>query len=357
MSEGSRQAIRGRGASDNPPNRFERLHYADPVDTDDPDDEGPSPRTQLYRDTSRTIISTNDSPDVGFDASITPYRGCEHGCVYCYARPYHEYLGLSAGLDFETKLFVKEDAAELLRKELSNPRWEPKLLSLSGVTDAYQPVERRLGITRACLEVLAEFRNPVSIITKNHLVARDIDILADMARDNAACVVLSVTTLDKELQRTMEPRASTAEMRLDAVRALADAGVPVGVMVAPIIAGLTDHEIPSILNAAAEAGAQFAGYTVLRLPLGVAPLFEQWLDQHVPTRKEKVLNRIREMRDGRLNDSRFKYRMKGEGIFAEQIGALFKMARKKARIGAEYPQLSIQAFRRPHPNGQLGLFG
>ena len=225
--------------------------------------------------------------------SLNPYRGCEHGCIYCYARPTHEYLGLSAGLDFETKILVKHDAPELLRRELASPRWEPRVLALSGVTDPYQPVERRLRLTRRCLEVMAEFRQAVAIVTKNRLVTRDIDLLAGLARHQAAGVWLSITTLDAELAGQLEPRTSRPEGKLAAIRALADAGIPTGVMIAPVIPGLTEHEMPAILEAAARAGAQFACYVMLRLPMAVSGLFEDWLDRHRPAAKEKILGRIR----------------------------------------------------------------
>jgi len=346
-------AIRGRGAARNPPNRFEQIAYAPDPDAIDPED--PAPDTQFFKDPSRSLITVNDSPDVGFEASINPYRGCEHGCIYCYARPTHEYLGFSAGLDFETKILVKEDAPELLRRELSLPRWKPQVLAISGVTDPYQPVERRLKLTRRCLEVLAEFRNPVVIITKNHLVTRDLDLLAELARHEAATVYLSVTTLDAGLARTMEPRTSQPTRRLAAIETLSRAGVPTGVLVAPVIPGLTDTELPAIISAAAKAGARCAGYVLLRLPHAVAPLFEAWLTDHRPARKDKVLNRIRAIRGGRLNDPRFGSRMKGEGIFAEQIADIFALACRKAGIGSGGPGLSTAAFRRPSP-AQASLF-
>jgi len=345
---------RGRGTAANPPNRFERLAYLPILESADDDDS--SIQTQYLKDASRSLITFNDSPDVGFDASINPYRGCEHGCIYCYARPYHEYLGFSAGLDFETKILVKEDAPELLRAELASKKWKPKVVAISGVTDAYQPIERKLEITRRCLEVLAEFRNPVVIVTKNHLVTRDIDLLKELASFNAAAVCVSVTTLDAELARVMEPRTSTPVNRLEAIRALAEAGVPVRVLAAPIIPGLTDHEIPSIIQAAAEAGARHAGYVVLRLPHGVGDLFEGWLEEHFPDRKKKVLNRLREMRGGKLNDSNFGTRMKGEGVFAEQIRSMFKLACRKVGIEGSALELSTEAFRRPS-GPQLSLFG
>jgi DNA repair photolyase len=265
----------------------------------------------------------------------------------CYARPTHEYLGFSAGLDFESKILVKEDAPELLRRQLSSLRWKPQTLSLSGVTDPYQPVERKLRITRRCLEVLAEFRNPVAMVTKNHLVTRDIDLLSELARHNAAVVAISLTTLDDDLRRVMEPRTSRPTRRLAAIETLARAGIPVGVMTAPVIPGLNDHELPALISAAAEAGASFASYTPVRLPYAVRPLFEDWLARNFPERKEKVLNRIRLMRGGKLNDPRFGTRMKGEGIFAEQIAQLFSISCRRAGIeGKRFPKLSTAAFRR-----------
>ncbi|MGH9763829.1 MAG: PA0069 family radical SAM protein [Blastocatellia bacterium] len=336
--------VKGRGASYNPPNRFETLAYV--PDPDIPDDEQPSPRTQFIRDASRSIIARNDSPDVWFDVSINPYRGCEHGCIYCYARPTHEYLGFSAGLDFETRILVKEDAPELLREELSSPKWKPQVLVLSGVTDPYQPIENKLKITRRCLEVLEEFRNPAGIITKNHLVTRDIDILKKLAAINAVRVSVSVTTLDPDLARIMEPRTSTPERRLAAIQQLAEAGIPVGVNVAPIVPALTDHEIPAIVSAAVKAGAKHAGFIVMRLPYAVSDLFEQWLTDHFPDRKKKILSHIRDLRGGKLNDPRFKSRMKGEGVYADQIKSLFKLACKKAGLTNDIQPLSTDAFRR-----------
>src|SRR5881397_310090 len=296
----SSMPIRGRGASWSPANRFEKLHIdltdTDVVDVDPGAEEQPRPPTQYFRDGTKSIITRNSSPDVGFETSLNPYRGCEHGCIYCYARPTHEYLGFSAGLDFESKIMVKTNASELLHAELESPRWHPQTLILSGVTDPYQPIERTLRITRGCLEVLAKFRNPVAIITKNRLVTRDIDLLCELAQRNAAAVNLSVTSLDPNLQRVLEPRATSPQGRLDAIRQLRSAGIPTGVMVAPIIPGLTDHEVPGILEACAKAGAQFAAYTIVRLPWAVAPLFEHWLEEHFPDRKEKVIGRIRDLR-------------------------------------------------------------
>jgi len=334
-----------RGADFNPPNRFEQIRLE--RDADWNPEEDPLPTTQFLKDHSRTIIAYNDSPDIPFEASINPYRGCEHGCIYCYARPFHEYLGFSSGLDFETKIMVKEDAPELLRRELSSPKWKPQTIALSGVTDCYQPVERRLKLTRRCLEVLAEFRNPVGIVTKNLLVTRDLDLLTELARHRAVAVFLSLTTLDAELRRVMEPRTSPPAARLEAIRKLNAAGVPAGFLVAPVVPGLTDHEIPGIVAAAAEAGARFGGHVTLRLPHAVAPLFESWLTRHFPDRKDKVLNRLRALRGGKLYDAEFGRRMSGEGIFAEQIERMFEVACRKAGIVERAPALSTAAFRWP----------
>lgn len=333
--------MKGRGTTDNPANRFERLTYER-----DEDAEISAPKTQFYRDTTSTLINHTDSPDVGFEFSINPYRGCEHGCIYCYARPYHEYLGFSPGLDFETKIVVKQNAPELLRRELSSPKWKPKVLAMSGVTDCYQPIERKLRLTRGCLEVLAEFRNPVGLITKNYLVTRDIDLLSELARHNAAAVYLSITTLDAELARIMEPRTAQPAARLRAIAELTKAGIPAGVLVAPVIPGLTDHELPAILKAAAEAGARFAGMVPLRLPYAVKDLFVNWLEEHLPARKAKVLAQIRAIRGGKLNESAFGKRMQGEGIFAEQLHQMFHAAYRRAGFTGQ-PELSTAAFRRP----------
>jgi DNA repair photolyase len=347
-------AIHGRGASANPAGRFERLALVYEPDDLDIELGRPARATELYRDTSKSIITTNDSPDVGMSVSVNPYRGCEHGCIYCYARPYHEYLGLSAGVDFESRIFVKDNAPELLRAELMKKSWTPQAIAFSGVTDCYQPVERKLQLTRRCLEVLAEFRNPAAIITKSHLVTRDIDVLGALAQHDAAQVMVSITTLDDELAGVMEPRAARPERRLDAVRQLSAAGIPVGVMVAPIIPGLTDHEVPAILKAAAAAGARTAGRTVVRLPHGVKDLFAEWLSVHRPDRREKVLSHIRDVRGGKLNESTFGSRMTGEGPVAETIHQMFDLHKRRLGLnrGAE---LSAAAFRRPAGN-QLELF-
>ncbi len=346
--------IRGRGASWNPPNRFERLHV-DRSGWHDPDD--PTPETMLLEDATRTILAKNDSPDVGFSVGLNPYRGCSHGCSYCYARPMHEYLGYSAGLDFETRILVKRKAPDLLRDELSSRRWTPQVIGVSGATDAYQPAERRLRITRRCLEVLAEFRNPVAIVTKSYLVTRDIDLLQELARHRAIAVVLSVTSLSNGVHRTMEPRASSPGRRLGAIKVLAEAGIPVGVNVAPVVPGLTDHEMPEILKASADAGATFASYIVLRLPHGVKDIFADWLGRHFPDRKEKVLNRVREMRGGKLYDGDFAVRGRGSGPWADQLRALFKVHREKYGL-THPPELSTEGFRvpAPEPGPQMELF-
>ncbi|HEX2225825.1 MAG TPA: PA0069 family radical SAM protein [Candidatus Binatia bacterium] len=346
--------LRGRGSASNPKNRFETLERVpEPLEEAD---QTSAPHTQFLVDSSKSIIAYNDSPDVGFDASVNPYRGCEHGCIYCYARPTHEYLGFSSGLDFETKIMVKEDAPELLRKEFSRRKWKPQILALSGVTDCYQPVEKTKQLTRRCLEVCLEFRNPVVIITKNYLVTRDIDVLGELARFDCVAVTISVTTLDARLASLLEPRASRPARRLDAIRKLADAGIPVGYLQAPMIPGLTDVEAPAIAMAAAQAGATFAGYVALRLPFAVKSLFEQWLEQHYPERKDKVLNRIRAIRGGKLNDPNFTSRMRGQGLFAQQMSELFDLAKRKAGITRRWPELSTEHFRRPSTSPQLGLF-
>jgi DNA repair photolyase len=503
--------IKGRGFSENPKNRFERLELSpdrDELDYDLQHDGLEKPKTIFYKDTSKSFITYNDSPDIGYNASVNPYRGCEHGCAYCldghtlilmangttkalqdisvgdkiygtvkeghyhkytktkvlahwqtnkeafqvtledgtqliasgdhrfltetgwqyvssnqskqyphltinsqllgpgqcnltqgqviknsshlrvvkiesldavqpmfdittgtgdfiangvvshncYARPTHEYLGFSAGLDFETKIMVKVDAPELLRKELSHKNWQPQMVSFSGVTDIYQPIERKLELTRRCLEVFLDFRNPVGMVTKNHLILRDLDLLKELAKFDCVSVCISITTLDETLRRVMEPRTSTIANRLDAVRQLAEAGIHVGVLTAPIIPGLTDEEIPALVQAATHAGAKFVGYNIVHLPYGAKEIFASWIEQHYPERANKVLNRIRDMRGGKLNDPRFGYRMRGEGIFAEQIKALYKIACKKAGLQRSEYKLSTEHFRVPGKAVQSGLF-
>ncbi len=341
---------RGRAALTNPVSRFEKIDM-----TYDPDPDAPAQvQTQFFADRTKSIISRNDSPDVGFNASLNAYRGCEHGCIYCFARPTHEYLGLSSGLDFETKIFVKMNAPELLRAEMSAKGWEPQVVVMSGVTDCYQPFERKFEITRRCLEVFAEFKNPIAIITKNHLVTRDIDILARMHAWQGARVNISITTLDRELARALEPRASTPSRRLEAVKMLSDAGIPVNVMVAPIVPGLTDEEIPAILEASAKAGAQSAAHTLLRLPYNLKDHFEQWLEQNAPLRKQKVLNRIREMRGGKLNNTEWGQRMRGQGEYYDLLTQLFYAHKKKFGLNGMRSDLSVAHFK--VPSDQMDLF-
>jgi DNA repair photolyase len=342
----------GRGTDLHPANRFERLVVEPDADYAEFDEQGvpaerPHPRTQFYEDATESILVRNDSPDIGPGWGLNPYRGCEHGCAYCYARPFHDYLGWDSGLDFETKILVKTRAPALLRAELSSPRWKPAPIGFSGITDVYQPAERHFRLTRACLEVLLEFRQPAGIITKNFLVTRDLDLLAQLARFDCVSVFVSITTLDAELAGKLEPRASRPEHRLRAIRMLAAAGVPVGVNVAPVIPGLTDHELPAILEAAAEAGAQRAGYIILRLPHAVKDVFQRWLDAHEPAKKTRVLARLRAMRGGKLYDPAFGRRMKGEGVFAEQIGRVFEVAARRAGLNRAEPKLSTAHFRRP----------
>jgi DNA repair photolyase len=358
MAHPERPTAKGRGSQLNPPNRF----GGPQVDWEQIEDEEYlecllKRPTEYLPDHCKSIVSENDSPDVGFRYSINPYRGCSHGCCYCYARPTHEFLGLNAGLDFETKIFVKESAPELFREFLAKESWKPEPIALSGVTDCYQPGERRFRLTRGCLEVAVETQQPMSIITKNALVLRDLDLLQSLAAANLVHVHLSITTLDKELARTMEPRTSTPPARLRAVRTLAAAGVPVGVMVAPVIPGLNDSEIPALLAAAKEAGAMGAGYILLRLPLTVAPVFREWLERTLPTRIERIEGRIRSTRGGRLNDSTFGTRMRGTGETAKQIAEMFRLFAKRYGLDGPLPPYDLTRFRPPQlKTGQLRLF-
>lgn len=345
------QPVKGRGAASNPSSRFDRLAY----EPDPGEEPAGSIPTQVFVDASRSILTENESPDIHLRRSLNPYRGCAHGCSYCFARPYHEYLGLSAGLDFETKIFAKPRAPELLAEEIARPGYEPLPIVMSSVTDAYQPVERQLGIARRCLEVLRDAHHPVAIITKSALVERDVDLLADLARSRAALVLVSITTLDADLQRAMEPRASTPRARLGAIRALSAAGVPTFVNAAPMVPGLTDHELPAILEAARDAGAKGAGWILVRLPHGLKDLFADWLERHVPLRKEKVLNTLRAVHGGKLYDSDWGKRMHGEGPRAEQIGRLFDVHCRRLGLNAEEVELSAADFRAP-VRGQMELF-
>jgi DNA repair photolyase len=347
----SSTVISGRGSNFNPANRFEAIHVepdGEWLDAEYAETGAVShPRTRFYDDATESLLVHNDSPDVGPGWGLNCYRGCEHGCAYCFARPYHEYLGWSSGLDFETKIMVKRRAPELLRAELSARKWQPVPIMMSGATDCYQPAERYFRLTRSCLEVLAEFRQPVGIITKNFLITRDLDLLAELARYHCVSVSVSVTSLDPELAGRLEPRAARPEHRLRAIKLLADAGVPVTVLVAPVIPGLTDHELPGILAAAAQAGARRASYVLLRLPHAVKDVFLQWLDDHEPGKKERVLSRIRDLRGGKLYDATFGSRMRGQGIFAEQIAQMFEVAARRAGLNREKPTLSTAHFRRP----------
>jgi len=350
---------KGRGATDNPAGRFEERSFEAVDDGWGSLDElmgAPAPATELFADTSRTVIARNDSPDIPFEQSINPYRGCEHGCVYCYARPSHNFLGLSSGLDFETRIAVKHDAAELLRRELQKPGYQPRPIALGSNTDPYQPAERRLEITRSILEVLNETRHPLSVVTKSTLVLRDLDLLRSLAGHDLVRVFVSITTLDRTLARKLEPRAAAPHRRLETVAMLKEAGVPVGVMTAPVIPGLTDHEIEALLEKAAEAGAESAGWVLLRLPHDVKDLFEAWLKEHYPLKRERILSLIRQSREGRLNDPEFGSRMKGSGAYAELIGRRFKRAAQRLGLNQKRTALRSDLFRPPGERNQLDLF-
>ncbi len=347
---------RGRAAVSNTSGRFDREVKEAFDDGWESLGELEALKTTVQVETARRIISTNDSPDISFDQSINPYRGCEHGCIYCYARPTHCYLGHSAGLDFETKLYAKTNAAELLEQELANPRYRPKVIALGANTDPYQPIEREQRITRSLLEVLEKARHPVGIITKNALVTRDLDILARMAERRLVKVAISITTLDRRLARAMEPRASTPPKRLEAVRMLAEAGVPVAVMMAPIIPALNDSEIETLLASVREAGASEAGYVLLRLPLEIKTLFREWLEANEPGRARRVINLMQSMHGGQDYRSEFGLRQKGSGPYAEQIAQRFRLARRRFGLAEERLQLDASQFVRPVVHGgQLSL--
>ncbi|MEM8944261.1 MAG: PA0069 family radical SAM protein [Planctomycetota bacterium] len=361
MSAEKRPQAVGRGAQVQPANRFLAVQQEDDWEHVAEDEEYLAslgrPPTVYLPDDSQSIVSENNSPDIPFRYSINPYRGCAHGCSYCYARPTHEYLGLSAGLDFETKVMVKHRAPELLRKWLARPRYEPQPLAFSGVTDCYQPAEREFRLTRGCLEVAVECRQPVGIVTKNALVTRDLDLLIQLAEIQAVRVAMSLTTLDAELSRKMEPRTSTPDARLRTIETLSSAGVPTYVMTAPIIPGLNDCEIPALLAAASDAGASGAGYTVLRLPYSVVEVFFEWLDRSLPSQAEKVRNRISDVRGGKHYDARFGHRMRGTGIFAEQIGKTFQLFAKQHELDRPRSSLDVSRFQRPRSDrDQLRLF-
>lgn len=345
---------RGRGARQNVPNQYERLHVdVDPGALDE--EERRSVETAYLRDPSQSILSKNESPDVPFTYSLNPYRGCEHGCPYCYARPSHEYWGLSAGLDFESKIFVKKEAPSLLSERFQQESWTPQGVALSGNTDPYQPVERELEITRSCLEVFLRHRNPVSIVTKSGLVRRDRDLLEEMAQLNLVNVAISLTSLDDSLAGKLEPRAARPSLRLRVIEELTGAGVPVSIFVAPLIPGLNDEEIPSILEAAAKRGAQHASYVLLRLPGPVKEIFVDWIEDHFPDRKSRILGRLRDLRKGKLNETTFGRRMRGEGEWAQVFRQLFRSARVDTGLDRGRPSLSTEHFRRL-PGGQRSLF-
>ena len=350
---------RGRGAQSNATGRFETQIREAFDDGWTGEDEAPTPlKTHVAPERAKTIISRNDSPDVGFDRSINPYRGCEHGCIYCYARPAHAYMGLSPGLDFESKLFFKPEAGRLLARELSKPTYTPNTIHIGGNTDPYQPQERRLRVTRQVLEVLDRFHHPFSIITRSALIGRDLDILGPMGRARLARAAVSVTTLDRKLARAMEPRAATPEKRLAAIRGLTSVGAPVTVMFAPVIPGLNDHELEAVLGRAAEAGAMAAGYVVLRLPREIKDLFREWLEAARPDRARKVMSLVRQMRQGRDYDMEWGKRMKGDGPIAELIAQRFAAARRKFGLDQIIPALDLTQFRvPPKETNQLELFG
>ncbi|HAP35811.1 MAG TPA: radical SAM protein [Bacteroidetes bacterium] len=347
--------VKGRGAGLNPTNRFEKTSYEIIEEEIDP---SRKIVTQFFRDTSKSALAKNDSPDIGFTFDLNPYRGCEHGCIYCYARPSHEYLGFSAGLDFETKIMVKENIHHLLEKEFQKKSWTPSTISLSGNTDCYQPIERKLQLTRKCLEVFLKYRNPVGMITKNALITRDIDILSELAKLQLVNTTITITTLDKELHRTMEPRTSVPESRLDTIEQLAKVGIPVGVSLSPIIPGFNDIEIPAILKRASEHGATFAFYTMLRLPHAVKDLFIEWLKREFPEKSEKVINRIKDVREGKMNNVEFGKRMTGSGEIAESISQLFEVTCKKYGLNEQTHRLRKDLFVGKHTKRteQMDLF-
>lgn len=349
--------VRGRGAGSNASGRYESQHR---VLTDDGwgtlDEEPPALKTVVAIDATRTIIARNDSPDLSFDRSINPYRGCEHGCVYCFARPTHAYLGLSPGQDFEAKLFAKPKAAELLARELRKPGYKVRTMALGTNTDPYQPIDERYQLTREILTVLRDFKHPVGIVTKSNRIVRDLDILSEMASMKLASAAISITTLDRKLARAMEPRAPTPERRLDAIRALSEAGVPMAVMAAPMIPALNDHELETILQRAKEAGAKSAGYVVLRLPLEIKDLFREWLEAQQPGRASHVMSLIRSMRGGKDYDAEWGKRMKGDGVYAELMAKRFKLACERLGLNQDWRPLRTDLFKPPPALGdQLRL--
>jgi DNA repair photolyase len=353
----ARMDIHGRGARSNASSRYDQAKYVGFDDGWTREDETPPPlRTEVIKDTSRTIIARNNSPDISFDRSINPYRGCEHGCIYCFARPTHAYLGLSPGLDFESKLLFKPDAAKLLEAELRKPSYRPQVMAIGTNTDPYQPIEREYRIMRSILEVLWAFKHPVGIVTKSALIARDIDILAPMAKEGLAKVALSVTTLDRKLARMMEPRAATPARRLETIRALSASGIPAGVMFAPAIPALNDDEMESVLAAGAEAGAISAGYVLLRLPLEIKDLFREWLETHVPDKAKHVMSLIRSMRGGKDYDANWHTRQTGKGPYAQLMAQRFQIATRRLGLNRIRAPLDVTKFRiPPAPGDQLAM--
>ena len=347
--------LKGRGAQLNPENPYQKLQ----VDTQAEDglDEAlvPPKETELVVDHPKKILNEVKSPDIPAKWSMNPYQGCEHGCVYCYARNTHQYWGYSAGLDFERKIIVKPNASVLLEKHFQHPKWDPSPIMFSGNTDCYQPVERKLQLTRNCLEIFVKYQHPVGLITKNSLILRDVDLLQQLSQNDLVHVFITITTMDESLRRKMEPRTASARKRLDVVRQLADAGIPVGVMLGPVIPGLNNHEIPPLLEAAAKAGAQAAGYTFVRLNGAVAIIFEDWLRKNFSDRAEKVLRQIKESHGGKLGDSRFGLRMSGEGKIAEGISQLFRITKKKFFEERALPPYNLDAFHKTD-RGQMRLF-
>jgi DNA repair photolyase len=351
------QVFKGRGAVSNPAGRFDS-NTVEKVDDGWYEEESPDHVNETVSpDSARTIISSNDSPDVGFDLSINPYRGCSHGCLYCFARPSHAYLGLSPGLDFETRLFYKAGAVELLQSELSKPGYVCKPIALGINTDGYQPLEKRLRVTRSILEVLTRCRHPVTIITKSSLVLRDLDLLIDLAKDKLVSVKLSITSLTDDIKRTLEPRTASPKARLRVIENLAQAGIPVGVMVAPVIPAITDHEMEAILNAAHTAGASSASYVILRLPYEIKTLFRDWLSAHYPDRAQHVMSLINQLSGGKDYDSRFGVRMRGTGPYAELLRRRFEIATRKLGFlsSSESHRLTSALFRPPNPSAQMSL--
>lgn len=353
--------VTGRGAQTAPSNRFETIHREEELSQIASDDEyleqRKKPKTEYLTETSRSIIAENESPDIPFRYSLNPYRGCTHGCAYCFARNSHEYLGFSAGLDFETKILIKPDAPALFHEWLARDQYVPDVIAMSGVTDCYQPIEKEYRLTRGCLEIAATCRQPMAIVTKNRLVTRDLDLLVEMSKTNTISVAISITSLDQSLTKMMEPRTSSPVARLEAIRELSSAGVPVHLMAAPMIPGLNDDELPAILKAGAEAGAKTASYLMLRLPLTVKPVFVDWLHATYPAKAQRVISRIQSVRDGWMNSANWGERMKGTGPIAEQLQQTFKLFTRKLGLDQKFGPLEIRYFQPPKPKrGQLKLF-